>query len=713
MRFLRLIFVFIPFFILSQNQPNIDFEFINQDSNSISKNARLELGLTLPDSILGKIGDYLRGRPHKRTGLNPFVSWDVDVKAHFKHLSGEEEFTSIGFWYTEMERNLDANRWDDLKTNLPFRVRYAPTHLGEWEVVIQVDIKGQPTYFSSAKHFQVVDSQFKGHVTLNKEAQYLEREGKIIVPTGVNLPFPYNKNNLLYSLNKEETLDVLAWEEYRNQVRQYISEGGEYFRMFLHPSSTEIEFEEVGNYQERQNYAWEIDQLFELCENNNTLIQFDLMYHSFFMKLGDYHQFRYDYSDYWHDETAWPYKDPNEISGYSRILNSKTPSDMFLTKTGMRYLKQRTRYIMARWGYSTSISNIELLCEPWHINENTYVGETPYDELTPEGDTARKAVYEYHKQMSSYILDSLQYKQHLLSAVGRFPVGSTNIYSHYTDGTPDFIDSTWYLDNIDLITISYYSKSPEKIISSKSNNNNECEDGVNSMACVVERLKNTYGKPVIMGESDHGDGTHQCSDYQGHYLDIMRYPYTGVIAHYVWAAFVVNNEVNRDETASWPRIIAAKDYYNSDWFLKLLSEKEVIGSQKSNFKRSLKDLVETQYIIGKDRTTVAGYVYNRTFNISTASGNPLEQIQETACALNDSFYTTLVDVTWRPQKLQVEGLQSFTKYRILFYGYVDQDLISQVELRSSIFGKLKLVHPILIPEKDKNPLVWYRIEKMN
>src|SRR5690554_6376499 len=105
MRFLRLIFVFIPFFILSQNQPNIDFEFINQDSNSISKNARLELGLTLPDSILGKIGDYLRGMPHKRTGLNPFVSWTVDVKAHFKHLSGEEEFTSIGFWYTEMERN--------------------------------------------------------------------------------------------------------------------------------------------------------------------------------------------------------------------------------------------------------------------------------------------------------------------------------------------------------------------------------------------------------------------------------------------------------------------------------------------------------------------------------------------------------------------------------------------------------------------------------
>src|SRR5690554_7803743 len=99
-----------------------------------------------------------------------------------------------------------------------------------------------------------------------------------------------------------------------------------------------------------------------------------------------------------------------------------------------------------------------MLSEPMHINENPYASDTPYDSLTKAGDIARKAIYEYHKQMSSFIKDSIQYNQKLLSAVGRFPAGKSNIYSHYTERDPDFIDSTWYLDEVDMITISYYSK---------------------------------------------------------------------------------------------------------------------------------------------------------------------------------------------------------------------------------------------------------------
>jgi hypothetical protein len=431
------------------------------------------------------------------------------------------------------------------------------------------------------------------------------------------------------------------------------------------------------------------------------------------MKLGDYYQFKYDYSDYWYSEHEWSTKDPNEISGYSRILDSKTPSDMFLTQMGMHYLKQRARYIMARWGYSTSISNVELLCEPWHINENPHAHDSPYDELTPAGDTARKAVYEYHKQMASYILDSLHYNQHLLSAVGRFPAGKTGIYSHLTEEDPNFIDSTWYLDQIDFITISYYSKSPEKVLISKLNKNNDCGDDENSMACTIERLKRTYGKPVLMGESDHGDGTHHCSDYQGHYLDIMRYPFSGAIGHNIWATFIEDEKAQRFESDSWPRIIAAKDYFNSDWFIELIDNKQFIGRQKSDFQGSKKDVVETQYIIDEEKSTAAGYVYNRTFNVNTAAGLTLEEIETTPCALNNIDYSTPVTITWKPQRMHVEGLQSFTKYRMLFYNYVDQSFIYQAEFRSSIFGKLKLVHPALIPEKDKNPLIWFRIEKMN
>ncbi|WP_146194228.1 hypothetical protein [Brumimicrobium oceani] len=691
---------------------------MNQERTEVAKNARLELGLDLPDSILQLIQYYMAGNPNQRKGLNPFVSWDIDVQAHFEHTSSKAQFSAIGFWFTDIRRNQKANKWDQLKTDHQFRIRYAPDQLGGWSVYLTAAIKGVPLYISDTLDFTVIDSKQMGFVTLNDSTQYLEREGRMIMPTGVNLPFPSNKNNLFYSLDKKETLDLAAWEEYANLVKEYVRNGGEYFRFFMHPSATEIEFEEVGFYQDRQNQAWEMDQLLSFCEENNTLIQFNLMYHTYFMKLGDYNQFRYDFTDNWHDPKAWPYKDPNVPSGYSVFLKSNTPSDMFLKEEAMRYLKQRTRYVMARWGYSNSLSAIELLCEPWHIDEHTHNNEAPYDDLTAAGDTARKAVFEYHKQIASYIKDSIQYTQHLLAGVGRFPVGRSAIYSHFTSETPGFIDSTWYLDDLDFISISYYSRSPEKLIHSKSSANNVYGSEENSMAATIQRLKRTYDKPVLFGESDHGDASHECSDYQGHKIDLMRYPFTGAIGHFIWAGFTRsdnfdNNIRVRDETDAWPYAINAKDYFNSDDFIEVALDKSALGREKSKFKSSEKEIVEHQYIIGRKEDVAVGYVYNRTFNIRTAGSRRGVDISDTPCMKINEDLSTPIEISWRPNRLKVEGLKSLSNYRVLFYDYSGKSLLTEAKIRSSLFGKLKLTHPLLVPEKSKTPLLWYRIEKLN
>src|SRR5690554_7551743 len=87
-----------PVVAFAQNKVNIDFEFVDQEPQSVKQNARLELGLTLPDTLMMSIKEFIYGQPHQRTGLNPFVSWELDIKAHFKHrASGEkrsEEHTS-------------------------------------------------------------------------------------------------------------------------------------------------------------------------------------------------------------------------------------------------------------------------------------------------------------------------------------------------------------------------------------------------------------------------------------------------------------------------------------------------------------------------------------------------------------------------------------------------------------------------------------------
>ena len=719
MKKLFFLLLILPLVLFSQENPPLEYQLINQESTAVEKNSRLELGFILPDSIMKSIHLYLDGKPHKRRGLNPFVSWDVDIKVTFEHISTARASSAIGFWYTEVDRNLKTNKWDYQSTELPFRIRFSPSLLGEWKVKINVFIHGQLAYELKEKMFKVLPSNYKGLVSINDTTQYLQRDHETIIPTGVNLPYPTHKNNLVYSQDPEEKLNLEAWLSYRNLIQDYVLQGGEYFRFFMTPSCTGIEFEEVGYYQDRQHLAWEIDQLLSYCEKTNTLIDFNMMLHTRFMKLGDYGQYRFDFTDNWHSKEVWPYKDINSPSGYSKFLDSKTPSDMFLSDLAMKYLKERTRYIMARWGYSNSVLAFELLSEPWHIDQNGFTGDSPYDELSPAGDTARKAVYQYHKKIAEYIKDSLQYTDHLLGAVGRLPVGSKSVYSHYTPQLPSYIDSTWYVDQIDIISISFYSKSPEKFLISKSSRNNTFGKSENSVAHSIHRLKEEYQKPILVGESDHGDGTGICSDYQGHYIDVMRYPFTGAIGHFIWAAFIhtadnqsKNVEGWRDERKTWKKIIDAKDYFNSTWFQHLLSTTDVLGREKRSFAHAEKEIVEQQYMIAEDRTKAAGYVYNRTFNVNTAKGIHDQINSENPCSLAPLSLQEPITITWRPKRLKLEGLQSWTKYNIYFYGYQNNDFLFRTQLRTSISGKLKITHPPLIPKKEKNPLIWYRIEKI-
>ncbi len=676
------------------------------------KNQRLELSVVLPEPIMQSVQRYLNGEPHDRNGLNPFVAWDIDLQATFTHQKTGEKHHAIGFWYQAVERDPVNQHWNYNSTERPFRIRFAPPHAGRWKVEVIATISRQRNISAVPLYVTIAPSSEPGHVTVDASRRYLQRDGKTIYPSGVNFPSPHVNNNLIYSQDKDEKLQLSAWTSFQKMIRQYGREGGEYFRFFMHPSSTDIEFEEVGYYQDRQHYAQEVDNMLTYCEREGLLINFNLMYHTMFMKLGDYNQFKYDYADYWHNTEIWPYKDINYISGYAKKWDSKTPSDMFLNDEPLRYLRQKTRYIMARWGYSTAVSSIELLCEPWHIDEHSHEHDTPYDSLGRSGNRARRAVHNYHRDIARFIKDSLKIDNKLLGAVGRFPVGIAGIFSHFTSTTPRYSDSTWFDPNIDFISISYYSKSPEKLLVSKSGSNNGCSDSENSMACVIERLHNTYNKPVLFGESDHGDGTHQCSRLQGHQLDIRRYIYAGAAGHYIWAAFTYQTKGDsswNDTRQSWNAIIDAKNYYNQRAFTRLLNKNQLLGRSKTTFRGSNKALLENQYIIDSSQSYSSGYIYNRTFNVHTIASHK----ESTPCYLNEPAFQTAQSITWKPQRLKVEGLKPFKKYNIRYFGYQNLELLNVQQQRTSIFGKLTLKHPILVPHRNQNPLINYRIEEAN
>lgn len=688
-------------------------------TKTVEKLEKLELGVDIPNVLVDKINNFLFEKPVDDTQkLNPFLEWELSVKAYFTHHESGRVIERDGFYYRELKRDVRADTWRDQQNDFPMRIRFAPDEIGTWSVEMIILERERQNAQSIRFGFEVVESDRPGYVSVNDRGDYLEREGTTIFPTGFNHPGPYVANNILYSHTKDAKLNLEAWTLFQSDIKRYALEGGKHFRFFMSPSATDIEFEKLGNYYDRLNFAWEIDKMLETCETHDVLVDFNMLIHTPIMVMGDYYQFRYDYADFWHDESVWPHKDKNYPYAYSAAFNSKTPSDMFLNEEPMKYIKQRIKYIIARWGYSTAISLFELLSEPWHINEHWINKETPYDSISSLGDSSRKAVYNYHKEIGSYIKNDLKHENHLLGAVGRFPLGSDNdrIFSHRT--IPNgYNDSTWFDPNIDVVSISFYSSVPDKmIITKKGKKNTDCEDGENSYSCTIERLQKTYGKPILFGESDHGDGTNTCSELQGHAIDLMRVNISGAAGHYIWAAFMYPYKGNNepiDQRESWKYVVAASDFFNKPFVKSVIDSLGVQGRQRERIRGEKEYLKEHQYILSASQKKGFGYIYNRTFNVATAIGMQDSLNAGDRCYLENSTFMQPLEIQWKPKRLKVDGLTARKSYLVRYYGFATGTFLTAIKTKATIFGKINLEHPPLGYTKETNPLIWYEIEQLD
>jgi hypothetical protein len=708
---LLLIVLTVAFISIGQtNQFTIDH--ISQEEPHIY--SKVEFGIVPSAELTDQIKAFLTGNYRKESEkVNPFVSFELDITATFIHESGFQE-SRLGFYYRAMDRDERINGWRDVENPYPLRVRWSPEKAGKWQALIQIKVHGKEVFKSEPIGLEVANKKKNaGFTQLNDRKTHFERDNELIIPTGINLPGPYMGNNMLYSLIPEERLKLDAWRLFRDDVERYAQEGGKYFRFFMSPSSSEIEFEELGNYYQRMNFAWEIDKMFEICEKFDVQVVFNMMLHTPFMVFGDYYQFRWDFSTNWPDPNAWPYKDPNVPYCYESEFGLKLPSEMFLREDAMRYIKERYRYMIARWGYSTSIMMFEPMSEPWHIDEDGYNHVTPYN--GENGDSARKAAHVFHREITQYIKNDLGHKRHLFGAVGRLPMGQSEPFSHPVNPKMNYLDSTWFVDGIDVISISYYSASPEKMILSKRGKNNlECEDGENSIRCSIERLQSKYNKPVFFVESDHGDGTHVCSNLQGLRLDLMRYPITGMAGHFVWAAFgyTFGNIVYAiDERDGWPNAYLAHNYFNSSFAKSVLSDARYFGRERGAIRGLNRPAKNHEYVLTADRMKALGYIYNRTFSVHTmgaADGAPIEE--GSPCFMQQTDYRQFVEATWKPNRMKLEGLAPRQRYRLRFYDYTNGRFVNEFEIRANVFGNSVLVHPVLDTAPGNSPLYWYQLE---
>lgn len=704
------------------------------DLTNVLRYRKFELGIKLPADILERIHCFLTAEDTCTDGLNPFIEWEVDVEATFEHSSTGNRKTIDGYYHREYVANPDTDDWDDIGTDYPFRIRFAPPLNGGWTGIITIRIKGQPEYSSGLFSFHVTESGNPGYVYVHPNKKNLMRGDSIIFPVGVNFPGPeehsipwggagdssYIGKRLFNAQNTHKATNAKEWEFFLSKVETYFRQGGRYIRNIQSPWSSLIEFEKKGNYYDRLHYAWEQDRFLDLCERYDALMMFNMMMHTVIENHAGYGLFVWDWSNLKGERDpsdtsklipVYDANDPFPVYCYNnnpKGSNKKQPHETFVDETDLKFHEQRTRYYIARYGYSTNIYEFELLSEPFNINNNTITGEQPYfEDNTAKQQELFTAIETYHERISRFIKEKMEHTEHLIGVDY-----TMHVWTPYTGTT--VMDQSFRINTVDIIGLNYYANVYNKYIITKNHNkssNNTFYPGENSRARAVSELHAASGKPIILSEFGDGDDVHSCSNYIGSYIDLMSAGFTGVCGYNLWEG------KDFSQHFLWPAVITAQHHMNRTDVLTTLGSGTgnwTQGRQHSSLPNGGASAAEHQYYVSSDQKQAAGYVRNRTYNIMTR-GNGLEKCNVSWPAPVDKP-VTIVWTAFKPkQQLRVEGLKKKTNYRISWYSYKEGVYLEEECVNSSSKGYIKLKHPPLSVSVEESaadqPVLWYIIHE--
>jgi len=687
--------------VAQTNQPEV--KVLNYtDLTTVQQLAKLELGVRLANQDAVRVNNFLRQSTTAQSErINPFLQWDLDIEATMTHEETGMVKIIPAFYYREYERDTQSNSWKDVGTFYPMRIRFAPPLPGKWTCSVSIKVKGKPAVIATAIDYTVIKNDRKGYIAVHKNKRNLQQGDQIIYPVGVNFPSPTKGVNNYHTsstggpdvFSPSETSKVTKlseWIRYHDDIKAYSEQGGKFIRVLQSGWSSLLEFEKKGNYYDRQPYAWEQDRLLEYCEENGVYIHFNLMQQEPFMNYGNYDMFDWDWSHYRADKS---YFDGDIFPEYCYADGkNKQPYEALIQEQDLRFHEQRTRYYIARYGYSTSIYLFELLSEPWHIGEFSGT-EEPYTLNDEFGQTTRNAVQVYHERLASYIKDSLQHTNQLIG----IDIYTAKFYEGET-----FIDQSIYHPAIDVVSFNPYTSFPDKMIVAKSTPNNVIASNENSMARMVLSLGQKCGKPIMIAEGGAGDGVDEYCGFAQQYLDMMSFGFTGLAGFNSWIGWHQNQEV------TWSSMIWAQQFMNSSEVISTLGNVNgywVQGRQAArNLNKEAKNGKETQYYVSQDQLQVVGYVKNRSFNYFT------KRTSDRLTANFESPFNELTDMAWDDgnKPLVVDGLERNKSYQITWYEYKTGVPILK-ECMKVKRGKFKLRFPELTVTEGKaeRPALWF------
>lgn len=363
---------------------------VTPNSTNIAKFEKLELSITLT-----------------ATFSNPYDYNQIMLKGIFTSPSGQQ-FIMDGFYFQDYV--MTSPNVLQLSGPPGWRVRFSPNETGTWSYIVSVsDVTGSAN--SESGQFVCTASDRKGFVKKSGN-KLVYSNGEPFRALGVNLAFQWWWEGFT------------AYEDWIDELDQY---GGNFTKLSMAPWIFEIEWEQtgVGQYTERQNWAWVLDWVFDHLMEKNMYCQFNVM-------IQD--ELR---TDSWSGWNVNPY---NSLNGGP----CNEPQNFFVNETAIALYKRKLRYINARWGYSPQIALWEHIAE----TDNTQLYNDFYNQ-TFSWLTLMNSYVEYIDVYNRPISTGYAIAQHDPAYWNNNSTGFTQL--HIYDFIPDlemkiYNLSKWYMD---------------------------------------------------------------------------------------------------------------------------------------------------------------------------------------------------------------------------------------------------------------------------
>ncbi len=270
-----------------------------------------------------------------------------------------------------------------------WKARYAPQELGEYRYYFRLKSKGGE-HVGDTNFFTVLPSGKKGFLHKNNLWTFKYDNGELFRGIGENVGWESR------SFEKDKwTYDYL--------LPKLSGNGANFFRTWMCYWNLPLEWKKVGQtkrYSNSDDYynpgaVKRMDELVNLTDSLNLKFMLTLDWHGHLMEGG-----------------GWKNSNYNVVNGGP----AKTPTEYFTSQKARAMYKNKLRYIVARWGYSTSIAAFEFFNE---IDNAAFNGADSV--LIPH-----HYITEWHDEMSRYLKDIDPYGHLVTTSVSHRDITGLN-----------------------------------------------------------------------------------------------------------------------------------------------------------------------------------------------------------------------------------------------------------------------------------------------